>query len=101
MDEPRPDPAEEARQRQALAGALRALPRQLVRAPARMVGVVGMLEADPSPPLGMLLDLVTDLLHLGLQDRMRLLEAAPVAERSVVLAELLAARVSAQNECFY
>lgn len=76
------DDADEAR---ALRELLTALPDALVRDESRRELVVHLLGQPGGPEslaLGTLLDLAADLLHLGVQDRQRLLATPDVAQRA-------------------
>lgn len=81
----------------ALRDLLARVPRELVRDESRRELVVHLLGQVAQPGeavgIGTLLDLSADLLHLGVQDRQRLLVAHDVVERGRRLREVVEARV--------
>jgi Lon protease-like protein len=91
-------PHHEEREAGALADLLKGLPGELVRDESRRELVLHLLREGPDDAsegigLGTLLDLAADLLHLGVQDRQRLLATSDVVERGAALRALVAARV--------
>ncbi|MCO5168245.1 MAG: LON peptidase substrate-binding domain-containing protein [Planctomycetes bacterium] len=82
----------------ALGALLRGVPDDLVRDESRRDLVLHLLRQPAPPgegvPLGTLVDLAGDLLHLGVQDRQRLLEAEAVDERARRLRALVERRAS-------
>lgn len=88
---------DEVPEAQALRALLEQVPRELVRDESRrelVVHLLGRSEAPGDPVgLGTLLDLAADLLHLGVQDRQRLLVAHDLVERGRCLRQLVEARL--------
>ncbi|MCW8139999.1 MAG: LON peptidase substrate-binding domain-containing protein [Planctomycetota bacterium] len=78
----------------ALGDLLRGVPGDLVRDESRRELVLHLLRQPPGEgvPLGTLVDLAADLLHLGVQDRQGLLEEGAVDARARRLHEVVAAR---------
>jgi uncharacterized protein len=97
------DPLDEASERRlmiALRSLLEAVPEQLVRDASRRELVLGILRGGDQEglPMGMLVDLAADLVHLGALDRQQLLGLADVEERVERLTRLLRHRASQLDE---
>lgn len=89
------DVEDEASEARALRALLGGVPQELVRDESRRDLVVHLLGQPIGPEglgLGTLLDLSADLLHLGVQDRQRVLATPDVAERSRCLRTLVEER---------
>ncbi len=91
-----PPLADEEPEARALRELLARAPRELVRDESRRELVMHLLAeaTGPGEPVGLgtLLDLAADLLHLGVQDRQRLLEAHDLVERGRRLRRVVDAR---------